>query len=126
MLDLGFVDFPYHMLGKHSVCSSRLSTLILFLTLFLYDNYSFADNPKKRASFGDRMVGCFIIFFQLFAYRLFAMEAIEDFQGIYHILFFCIDDFISDTCFVPLYLWDYVANYESSPFVLLQRELSTY
>jgi len=40
----------------------------------------FADNPKKRAGKWERGVGLIIILFQLFAYRLFAMEAIEDFQ----------------------------------------------
>ncbi|KAL3938884.1 MAG: hypothetical protein SGBAC_006284 [Bacillariaceae sp.] len=40
----------------------------------------FADNPKKRAGKWERAVGIVIIVFQLFAYRLFALEAIEDFQ----------------------------------------------
>ena len=42
----------------------------------------FADYPKynKRAGILERTVGTIIIVFQLFAYRLFAMEAIEDFQ----------------------------------------------
>ncbi|CAJ1944972.1 unnamed protein product [Cylindrotheca closterium] len=40
----------------------------------------FADNPKKRAGKWERAVGIVIIIFQLFAYRLFALEAIEDFQ----------------------------------------------
>ena len=41
----------------------------------------FADNPKKRAGVLERIVGTMIILFQLFAYRLFAMEAINDFQS---------------------------------------------
>jgi hypothetical protein len=40
----------------------------------------FADNPQKRAGPWERLVGTIIILFQLFAYRLFAAEAIEDFQ----------------------------------------------
>jgi len=40
----------------------------------------FADNPKKRAGKWERAVGLIIILFQLFAYRLFALEAIEDFK----------------------------------------------
>jgi hypothetical protein len=40
----------------------------------------FADHPQKRAGPWERVVGTIIISFQLFAYRLFAMEAIEDFQ----------------------------------------------
>lgn len=40
----------------------------------------FADNPQKRAGHWERFVGCCIILFQLFAYRLFAVEAIKDFQ----------------------------------------------
>eukprot|EP00934_Nitzschia_sp_Nitz4_P003111 Nitzschia sp. Nitz4//scaffold115_size69933//41914//43113//NITZ4_006006-RA/size69933-snap-gene-0.83-mRNA-1//1//CDS//3329533511//3101//frame0 len=39
----------------------------------------YADDPKKRAGPYERIVGVVIIAFQLFAYRLFAMEAIEDF-----------------------------------------------
>jgi hypothetical protein len=41
----------------------------------------FADNPHKRAGPWERVVGVLIIVFQLFAYRLFAAEAIEDFQA---------------------------------------------
>lgn len=41
----------------------------------------FADNPQKRAGPWERFVGTLIIVFQLFAYRLFAKEAIEDFQA---------------------------------------------
>lgn len=41
----------------------------------------FADNPQKRAGPWERLVGTTIIVFQLFAYRLFAAEAIEDFQA---------------------------------------------
>lgn len=41
----------------------------------------FADNPKRRAGSWERAVGTLIIVFQLFAYRLFAAEAIEDFQA---------------------------------------------
>ena len=40
----------------------------------------FAGDPRKRAGIGERMVGTIIIVFQLFAYRLFATEAIADFQ----------------------------------------------
>lgn len=40
----------------------------------------FADDPRKSASWQDRMIGLFIIFFQLYAYFLFASEAIEDYQ----------------------------------------------
>eukprot|EP00977_Amphora_coffeiformis_P000785 scaffold162_cov176-Amphora_coffeaeformis.AAC.45 len=41
----------------------------------------FADDPRKSASWQDRMVGLFIIFFQLYAYYLFASEAIKDYQS---------------------------------------------
>ena len=41
----------------------------------------FADNPQKRAGPWERLVGTIIIVFQLFAYRLFAAEAIEDFRA---------------------------------------------
>ena len=41
----------------------------------------FADNPHKRAGPWERLVGTVIIVFQLFAYRLFAAEAIEDFRA---------------------------------------------
>lgn len=41
----------------------------------------FADHPQKRAGFWERVVGTVIIMFQLFAYRLFATEAIGDFQS---------------------------------------------
>ena len=41
----------------------------------------FADNPKRRAGPLERLVGCIIIIFQLFAYNLFAQEAIKDFQS---------------------------------------------
>jgi hypothetical protein len=40
----------------------------------------YADAPKKRAGKLDRLVGIFIICFQLFTYYLFAAEAIEDFK----------------------------------------------
>jgi hypothetical protein len=40
----------------------------------------FADNPEKRATKFDRLVGTIIIIFQLFTYYLFASEAIEDYQ----------------------------------------------
>lgn len=40
----------------------------------------FADDPAKRASDFDRVIGTLIIAFQLFTYWMFAMEAIEDFQ----------------------------------------------
>ena len=41
----------------------------------------FADNPNKSAGVWERIIGTLIICFQLFAYRLFAEEAIEDFQS---------------------------------------------
>jgi hypothetical protein len=40
----------------------------------------FADNPKKRASSLDRLVGTMIIAFQLFTYWIFAEEAINDYE----------------------------------------------
>ena len=40
----------------------------------------FADNPEKRATKLDRLVGSIIIVFQLFTYYLFASEAIQDYQ----------------------------------------------
>ena len=40
----------------------------------------FADDPQRRATKTDRVVGTIIIFFQLFTYGLFASEAIEDYQ----------------------------------------------
>ena len=40
----------------------------------------FADNPDKRATTMDRIVGTLIILAQLFTYGLFATEAIEDYQ----------------------------------------------
>ena len=47
----------------------------------------FADDPRKSASWQDRMVGLFIIFFQLYAYYLFASHAIEDYQkGQVHVM----------------------------------------
>jgi hypothetical protein len=39
----------------------------------------YADTPNKRAGQLDRLVGIFIICFQLFTYYLFAAEAVEDF-----------------------------------------------
>jgi len=41
----------------------------------------FADNPQKRAGPWERLVGSLIIVFQLFAYYIFAAEAIEDFKA---------------------------------------------
>lgn len=40
----------------------------------------FADNPKKRASSLDRLVGTMIIAFQLFTYWIFAEEALDDYK----------------------------------------------
>jgi len=40
----------------------------------------FADKPERKATKMDRLVGTFIIMFQLFTYYLFASEAIEDYQ----------------------------------------------
>jgi hypothetical protein len=40
----------------------------------------FADDPKKRATELDRMVGTLIIAFQLFTYWLFASEAAQDYE----------------------------------------------
>lgn len=40
----------------------------------------FADDPRKSAGWQDRMVGLFIIAFQLYTYAVFAAEAIEDYQ----------------------------------------------
>ena len=40
----------------------------------------FADNPKKRASSLDRLVGTMIMAFQLFTYWIFAEEAIADYE----------------------------------------------
>lgn len=39
----------------------------------------FAEDPKNKASKFDRIVGCSIIFLQLFTYWLFSAEAIEDY-----------------------------------------------
>lgn len=41
----------------------------------------FADDPKKRATTCDRMVGTIIILFQLFTYYVFSKEAIRDYKS---------------------------------------------
>lgn len=40
----------------------------------------FADHPQRKATFLDRIVGTFVMIFQMFTYYLFASEAIEDYQ----------------------------------------------
>jgi hypothetical protein len=41
----------------------------------------FADDPRKSATWQDRMVGLLIIAFQLYTYAVFAAEAIDDFHN---------------------------------------------
>ena len=41
----------------------------------------FADDPRKSATWQDRMIGLVIIFFQLYTYSVFAFEAIDDYQA---------------------------------------------
>ena len=41
----------------------------------------FADKTNRKATKTDRIVGTAIIFFQLFTYGLFVVEAIEDYQS---------------------------------------------
>lgn len=41
----------------------------------------FADDPAKRATKGDRMLGTSIILFQIFTYYVFAKEAIRDYRS---------------------------------------------
>jgi hypothetical protein len=41
----------------------------------------FADDPKRSAGQPERLIGTMIIIFQLFTYRLFAVEAMEDYRS---------------------------------------------
>lgn len=51
-----------------------------FLTHTLQNTTIPADDPRKSATWQDRLVGVFIIAFQLYTYSVFAAEAIEDYQ----------------------------------------------
>ena len=41
----------------------------------------FADDPRKSATWQDRLVGVFIIAFQLYTYTVFGAEAVQDYQA---------------------------------------------
>ena len=62
----------YHSIGADSEYSEFPKTTHAWAV--------FAGNPQRTATILDRVVGTFIMAFQMFVYVLFASEAIEDYQ----------------------------------------------
>jgi hypothetical protein len=62
----------YHSLGADSEYSEFPQTTHAWAV--------FADNPLRKATKTDRIIGTFIMAFQMFTYFLFANEAMEDYQ----------------------------------------------
>jgi len=88
--EIGHIRWFLQSKYRHEISSSTLQTARSNDTLDSnYDEYTgtthawtvFADDPAKRATTCDRMVGTSIILFQLFTYYVFAKEAIRDYKS---------------------------------------------